>query len=775
MTSNPAGDFTRAKEGAAVWFMPWRFAVLLGLLIIGSFPGVVAGLRAFAYFDAGQYAYPVAFFGRESFWHGEMPLWNPYNSCGIPFLAQWNTMTLYPLSLFYLIFPLPWSYGVFCLGHLFLAGMGMYFLARQWSGNSLAGAVAGAVFAFNGLTWYGLMWPHTIAALGWMPWVVLAVERAWRDGGRCAVLAALAAGMQLLTGGVEVIILTWFFLGAWWLAEIVRGEIPRRNLAGRMLAVAGLAAGLAAAQLLPFLDLLLNSQRSSRYGDSNAVAIPITGLANYLVPLFHCFLNPERVPVFSNGTNWVGSHYLGVGVVAMALLAAFGPGNLRIRLLTGLAVFSLLMALGGRGRVYDWARTLVPLLGFIRFPAKFLLLATFAIPLLAACGLGRLLADPAGDSRRQWARAGWISIGLLGLMLMIIWFAVKYPLPMDDTAGTVRNALARILFFALAGSCVMLLRGGREWKLQRLLQTCLILLLWFDVLTHAPDLNPTVASPVLQPDTIREFFKWDRQLRPGVSRALQSHTSFFKILTTDSANAEFEVNGRRLALFLNFNLLDHAAKTDGFFSLDLKQCYQVWGKALLGTNAAPGLKDFLGISLTSDPANPVGWKPRDSFLPMVTAGQQPVFAGDTETYSALFDTGFEPLRTVFLPEEARGKVQATNAAKAEITSTVVSNQRVSFEADADAAAMVVVAQSYYHPWHAYVDGRPTMLWRANYAFQALEVPAGKHQVSLVYKDQEFICGCILSLISLIACAVMWFRRRKLSARRNGLAGQPSNG
>jgi hypothetical protein len=757
MTSKPAGDFIRGKEEAVEWFVPRRFALLLGLLIVGSFPLVVAGWQAFSYFDAAHFGYPVAFFDRESFWRGEAPLWNPYNSCGIPFLAQWNTMTLYPPTLFYLIFPLPWSYGVFCLGHLFLAGMGMYFLARRWSGSSLSGAVAGAVFAFNGLSWFALMWPNITAALGWMPWVVLAVERAWREGGRRVVLAALAAGMQLLSGGAEVIVLTWLLLGVWWLAELFRGEIPRSKLTALMSAIFVLAAGLAAAQLLPFLDLLRYSQRSTGYGDSNAVAIPATGLANYLVPLFHCSIGPEGVPSFSNQSTWISSYYLGVGVVALALLAVVGARTIRIRLLAGLALFSLLMALGGRGHIYDWVKMVLPLLGFIRFPSKFLLLATFAVPLLAACGLGRLLANSKEDSRTQWARTGWISAGLLGLMLLIIWFAVKFPLPTDDVTATVKNALMRILFFALTGCCLVLLRREQGWNSQRLFQTCLVLLLWFDVLTHAPELSPTVASAVLQPDTIRQFFKWDQELRPGVSRALQSHTSFFQVLTTGSTNTELELYGRRLALFLNLNLLDHAAKTDGFYPLDLRQCYRVWGKALLGTNQAPGLKDFLGVSLTSDPANPVGWKPRDSFLPMVTAGQKPVFAGDTETYDALFDAGFEPSRVVYLPEEVRGEVHATNAAKARITSTAVSNQRVIFEAEANAPAMVVVAQSYYHPWHAYVDGQATALWRANYAFQALEVPAGKHEVKLVYEDDKFICGCIVSLISLIACVVLWFR------------------
>lgn len=752
--------------------MPWRFAVLLGLLIVGTFPEVAAGLRAFCYDDAGQYAYPVAYFFRDSFWHGELPLWNPYNSCGIPFLAQWNTMTLYPLSLFYLIFPMPWSYGVFCLGHLFLAGMGMYFLARKWSGSSLAGAVAGTVFAFNGLAWYGLMWPHLTAALGWMPWVVLAVERAWREGGRNIVLAALAAGMQLLSGGAEVIILTWGFLGVWWVAQFFRGEIPRGKLTGRMLAAGGLAAGLATAQLLPFLDLLLHSQRSTHYGDSSLAAIPGTGLANYLVPLFHCTLNPQGVPMFTNQVSWINSYYLGAGVVALALLAAWKAKNFQTRILAGLILFSLLMALGGRALVYDWVKFIFPPLGFVRFPSKFLLLATFTIPLLAAYGLGRLLETRDDNNRKDWSRIRWIAIGLVAAMLAIIWCAVKHPLPTDNVAGTVSNATQRILFLGAAIGSLFLLRRTQAPELQRVLQTCLILVLWFDVLTHAPDLSPTVASPVWQPDAIRQFFKWDQELRPGVSRAMQSAASMTRMFFAGSTNAEIDVNGHRLTLFQNCNLLDHAAKIDGFFSMDLKDCIRVCEETYLGTNQATGLKDFLGISLESDPVNVVAWKGRDSFLPMVTAGQKPVFAGDAEIFRALFDVGFDPRREVFLPEDARAEVHVANAANAEIKSIAVSNQHVTFEVNADAAAMVTVAQSYYHPWRACVDGQAAKLWRANYAFQALEVPAGQHEVSLVYEDPEFIGGCVVSLISLLGCGVMWFRQRPAPTSPQSAAAPP---
>ena len=141
------------------------------------------GSGTFVARDFGDFSYPVAHYQRECFWHGELPLWNPYNECGTPFLAQWNTMCLYPPALFYLLLPLRWSLGMFCLLHLWFGGLGMYFLAHRWTRNRLAASVAGVVFAFNGLSLNLLMWPSHAATFSWMPWVVLAVEGAWREGG----------------------------------------------------------------------------------------------------------------------------------------------------------------------------------------------------------------------------------------------------------------------------------------------------------------------------------------------------------------------------------------------------------------------------------------------------------------------------------------------------------------------------------------------------------------------------------------------------------------
>src|SRR5207248_2634137 len=88
--------------------------------------------------------------------------------------------------------------GLICL--LLLGAMGIYFLAWRWSSSRFGAALAATAYIFNGVTFSCLGWPNYLVALGWMPWVLLTTERAWSLGGRSIIIAAMLAGLQLLSG-----------------------------------------------------------------------------------------------------------------------------------------------------------------------------------------------------------------------------------------------------------------------------------------------------------------------------------------------------------------------------------------------------------------------------------------------------------------------------------------------------------------------------------------------------------------------------------------------
>ena len=304
---------------AEKYLTPARFGVFLALLVFAAFPQVVLGLETFVARDFGFFAYPLAHFQQDCLRHGEFPFWNPYNNCGVPFLAQWNTMPLYPPALFYLALPLKWSLGMFSLLHLWWAGIGMYLLARRWTGNNFATAFAGIAFAFNGFTLNLIMWPSHIATFSWLPWVVLFTERAWREGGQKIIFAAFIGALQMLAGGPETILFTWLIVTALWLQQLVAGASSRRAMLWRFPLVVALVISLTLAQLLPFLDLVAHAQRATGFADLRW-SMPGFGLANFLVPMAFGSTVTEGI-FFQHGQYWTSSYYLGLGTLWLALLA----------------------------------------------------------------------------------------------------------------------------------------------------------------------------------------------------------------------------------------------------------------------------------------------------------------------------------------------------------------------------------------------------------------------------------------------------------------------
>jgi uncharacterized membrane protein YfhO len=64
---------------------------------------------------------------------------------------------------------------------------------------------------------------------------------------------------------------------------------------------------------------------------------------------------------------------------------------------------------------------------------------------------------------------------------------------------------------------------------------------------------------------------------------------------------------------------------------------------------------------------------------------------------------------------------------------------------------VVVAETFYHNWHAFIDDQEVPLFRANYGFDAIQVPEGMHDIQLVYRDRAFEIGFALSAVSCLVC------------------------
>ncbi|MGB0578631.1 MAG: hypothetical protein ACPGVU_02915 [Limisphaerales bacterium] len=370
-------------------FGSWFAAVVF----IASFGGVTLGLGTFALGDFDVFGYPLAHHHRESFLSGEVPLWNPLNNFGLPFLAQWNTMVLYPGSLLYIFLPLSWSVGLFCVLHLYLGGLGMYWLTRNWTGSEFGAAVAAIAYSFGGLSQTALMWPNNSAALGWLPWVLLAAEFGCRQSGRSLLVAVIVGSLQMLTGAPEIILFTWLLVG---LRLVVVRELAWHMLAGRVGVMVLLITGLCAAQLLPFLDLLVHSQRADGSGDADwASGAFVWG--NYFVPLLRTLMSSSGT-FYQADQYWVVATYAGIGTLMFACAGVARQRNRWVITLAILGVAALVLSMGNKGYVYLLLDKLLPL-GVMRYPAKFMVLVAIVLPILAAYGV-RGISETSSTEKR---------------------------------------------------------------------------------------------------------------------------------------------------------------------------------------------------------------------------------------------------------------------------------------------------------------------------------------------------------------------------------------
>jgi hypothetical protein len=772
---------------------------------------VLLGSATFVLRDFSVFGYPIAHYHRECFWRGELPLWNPLNNCGLPFLAQWNTMTLYPGSLCYLLLPLPWSLGLFMLVHLWLGGLGMYAVARHWTGQNFPAAVAGVAYAFHGLMQQSLMWPNNLAAFALFPWVVLAVEVGVREGGRRLVVAALVGALQMFTGAPEVIVFTWLILGVLALGRVFSVQFSEfsgrlessgaAELAGlktehwllntgnfRLFGIVTLVALLSAVQLLPFLDLLRHSQRDAGFGDS-VWSLPAWGFANFLVPLFRCVLTSPGVPLHS-GQNWTSSYYAGAGVLALALLAVLRVSDRRARCLSLLAAICIVLALGDGGGLFSVLKHVLPL-GVMRYPVKFVIPLTFILPLLAAFALKELFRDTetpnskpemphesqrlltsaatVDETRARMARhrlraIATVLAAVVALIAVLDWLHPQAGEGLEARLLLLYSATAGGVFLVFTVAAVLGLRNAGT-RTRACLWSCAALGLVFgDLRTHLPNLTPTIPPACLQPAP-PDLQSSLPVPRVGEARASLTLRGVLELKRTFLPSLADMLVLQRVALFDNLNLLAGLPKTDGNFSLYLRPQQEVEARLFLGgaTNSLPGpLADFLGIAHVSSPTNIFKWHRRDTALPLITAGQRPAFAAAEIFLPAMASTNWNPAEVVFLHPWHKTLVSVTNSAPAKVISAKWTTHRIECEVESPAPTLVVLAQSFYHPWRATVNSQPAEILRANHAFQAVPVPAGRSTVRLEYVDRRFQLGVALSALGLVGCAVLWWRSRPVA-------------
>ncbi len=167
---------------ATLWFVAVGLVLLLPTLVHGSSLGEFdvlskygltkhAGIVVHDPLNADQIdeMIPWAKLAWTQVHHGQIPLWNPYNTLGMPLAFNWQSAPFSLPALVGYLFPLHLMFSAQVITTLITAGSGAYVFCRLLGLGFLACIFGGTVFELCGALTSWLGWPIA-GVVSWTGW-----------------------------------------------------------------------------------------------------------------------------------------------------------------------------------------------------------------------------------------------------------------------------------------------------------------------------------------------------------------------------------------------------------------------------------------------------------------------------------------------------------------------------------------------------------------------------------------------------------------------------
>jgi hypothetical protein len=365
---------------------------LLLLTVVYFWRQVIEG-QALYWGDIGLYFTPMQVFLKQNLDAGRLPLWNPLILCGTPYVGNPQTWPLYPATALLPFVSAPQFENLTVALHVWLAGLGTYAFARRalrvGTGPALLAAIT---FMFGGQFVSKEQFPNMVQAAAWLPWVLVCLDSLLRRKRfQDALALGFILGLQLLAAHVQMTLLTLYLAAAYGI--FISAGRSWRGTGPLLLLSLVIGSGLAMGQILPTLALFRDAARHKlSFAVVDRFYLPFNQLGNFVLPHLHG--NPYFGNWTARGNIWETCCYVGLLPFGLALwggIAAFRLKSRMARFWVGVFFAALWMAFGGHGGLYHLAYFVLP--GFRSFhdPARCLLWACFALSLLGAFGLERVL------------------------------------------------------------------------------------------------------------------------------------------------------------------------------------------------------------------------------------------------------------------------------------------------------------------------------------------------------------------------------------------------
>lgn len=773
----------------------WPFILFISLPFL-AFPEIIFGGQTLYWSDLSWIHYPRHIFAAEEWLAGRVPLWDPYQHNGLPFLAESQVGALYPLSVLFLT-PLSPSVelSLFIVFHFTLAASFTYFLARLLNMSQPAATLAGLSFGCGGFLMAQVPNLNIMTGAIWLPLILYgAIQTTRQRTWLVAMLAGIPLALQILTAQPQIVFYTLVTLTAYGLyrlaGDFFGGQSPnRRNgryaLGTILLLLVMMLAGLllAAPQLLPTLELQQLSVRSEERGLEFLTrnSLPPVMWLNLLLPS----LFGNNVVGFKGGDPFQ-EDFIYSGFFSLLLLFFCRPQrrtpDMPFFLL--LLVGGALLAMGRYTPLYQYVIQFLPGFALFRIPARWLMVVNLALAILAGFGLQTILQR--GVSKRQLLTICAVTL-LIAAALALSWFFRE---PIQNRAGNWPEFYQKLLaaFYNNAFSLNPIYRERllMGWLLPLAAPAFLlavnmgVALLAFMLLATRkikPAAFAALAIAALSVDLVAaggttinptKPAGWWQQLSGGGRYVVENLEAgrVFPLGMGSEALAVSHLGQYFPSVYRVRSAGGHGSslmlqRTSDFLNAAHPvQAIRVLGVRYLLTEGQMGADVAATYPLVFTDERSYVYE-NQSPLPRAFVVSNAIWVDTPEAALDYFETAnLDPRQTVVLEAATQPPLPGRSTPAGTAVIRLDTPRQIEIQVDTTTDGYLVLLDTFYPGWVATVDAQPAPVYRANYIGRAVFVPAGQHVIRFEYRPLSFTIGvAIAALITAILTGLALYAKR----------------
>ncbi|KKR03337.1 MAG: hypothetical protein UT26_C0003G0007 [Microgenomates group bacterium GW2011_GWC1_39_12] len=667
---------------------------------------------------------------------GYIPLWNPYAFAGTAHAGNYQTAVFSPMNLLFFILPFIDAWSFMILLQPLFAAFGTYLFLRALDRSKVASLIGSIGFMFCGFitTWmaYGTL-GYAALMLPFILWSIVINFK--KHSVLSRLMLPVFVAISFLSGHFQislyVCIAAILFISFEGLQKRNWKEVVR-SLLGLLIGV-----GIAAPQLLLTYHAYVASTRTDSFIRSEIIPW------SYLITLFSpdFYGNPvTRNDWFGHYAEW-GSY---VGIVPLMLSIIALCVNLKGYKKYFLILIGLVIALAFPTPIAD-------LLFFLKFPilstsaaSRIIFILSFAVVALASFGCDELIVAWKEKNKKLILR---LVIGCI-VFLAIVWIVLlgMKLLPVDKLVIAKRNFVLPTAFALVVLTIVTAGLTGKK-KLQTIFLVGLLGLSMFDMYRYATKWMPFEERKYMYPESSSiAFLKKNIDFNRVFGNIGGEVGNTYKLPLIEGYDAMYRA---RYGEFINASskgIVAPAGRSvvqfdkSGRFNTDVLQLlavryiYQrksdgrnVWAFPVWQYSAGDMVKRF------EDEYYEV-YEYTHAYPRAFLASSYVVRRDPQEIIDTLFRKDFDKRNILVLEEEPNSKPE-----QGEGIATIEKYEanRVVIQTNSPAPKLLFLSDVYDAGWEATIDGKKTKIYRADYDFRAVGVPAGVHTIEYRYRPKGF--------------------------------------